>query len=892
MLMQTESKFEFEELELHGDIDRGKLKCLRNRTTGFEISLPNEQDILEIIIEDSGKSRTLSISDFELFSGEGIEPNSGCNMHMNWHQGDADTIICSLQVALPRQRGKIREVSLNLRGVRLAKPVEKDILIYAKAAGCRIKNPVKELFVERISKTANWKDRTLNVWERGFEKPSIEDALSMPWMDYYCQAGGIYLGIHEAGFDQSMLKLSANRSDNTLDFELKKIITRDCRHFAADFVISLHKGDWHRGADIYRKYYDSLNLTVKQLPEFMRDSSGIACHYDFKWQDGSIAKRFTDIPALAQQASTAGFDAILAGGWNTGGFDNSYPRFRPDAELGSESELIDAIKTAHKMGVKVFFYVNGYSFDAGLPEFSTDGLKWAIKDSDGNFIYGTWGTKKLASMCASCPGWRNKVLENIRYVLEHLGADGVYIDQLSVRSRVCHDPDHDHSRNNRVAMCEMLDELREILGPEYREKVFLFSEWVSDFMITRLDAQLAHTCWFNGVDYTFPEVFRYTFPEAALIDQVLQKPWAGIPEDVEGRHVKENINRMFVNGMLFWSYGHVLESDTGEYLKKAIVLQQQVPGLKDCRFRDSQLVETKKEQLNIKSYEGQSRLYFKVANSSGKEGGFSIPDYFRVTSGRCRDIDGRTYEYAEKELQKPFYSNSELSIIELETENNKEVKDKMKKQHKEKLFTLIELLVVIAIIAILASMLLPALNKARDKARTIKCSANQKQIGLVFLQYSNDYNGRMPVHKRTDADLSWNFCTRELYTNKYLKSSDISKSYADNLLYCPLNELYISQLYNEAVAKTYGSYVYNAYYVNIDDPNHFKSSTLITKMAKPGECAMLGDGTRGTNFMTKFTLTYPHDKFSNVLYYDGHVNKLTISAVPASYTTPFWDGKK
>ena len=140
---------------------------------------------------------------------------------------------------------------------------------------------------------------------------------------------------------------------------------------------------------------------------------------------------------------------------------------------------------------------------------------------------------------------------------------------------------------------------------------------------------------------------------------------------------------------------------------------------------------------------------------------------------------------------------------------------------EKRFFTLVELLIVIAIIAILASMLLPALAKAREKAGQTKCLGNIGQIGTAFAFYMNDFDYTPP---RNYADQSFDgvslvagypnwayiFCAR-----KYLPMPSVYFQVTKGVLFCPQYRTgYRGCAGTIATFSSgyYPSYVYNAWY--------------------------------------------------------------------------------
>ncbi len=196
-------------------------------------------------------------------------------------------------------------------------------------------------------------------------------------------------------------------------------------------------------------------------------------------------------------------------------------------------------------------------------------------------------------------------------------------------------------------------------------------------------------------------------------------------------------------------------------------------------------------------------------------------------------------------------------------------------------FTLIELLVVIAIIAILAAMLLPALTRAKLKARQANCLSNLHQMGLAFQQYALAYNDYYPAYRSEDNPwVDPIGANRQFFWFEMIRREIVSGNTTNFAAWmCPASR-------NPKYDPNFLTYGFN--YSNLGDgaPPPYLLRVKHSQVAKPAETIVVTDSKEGNDLAANgswgcvitpkdCSYVYPvgavHTKNANVLFADLHV---------------------
>ena len=467
---------------------------------------------------------------------------------------------------------------------------------------------------------------------------------------------GLYFGSHDTSLQQTWHGLRAYPDQGTIGH-----VTDDFKHLEAGFyrypnvmcgekwsndasVVVPYRGDWTETSRIYRAWADTW-WQHAPVPKWVQDMTGWQ-RIIFKHQYGEYLRKYTDLPGrIAAAGESVGCNAVLAFGWWKEGMDNGYPNYTIDDTQGGEQAWKQAISDFRRgSGLtepenRLLLYFNGRLIDVESDFYkSGGGSRVANKDNTGREFtehykftgqgttLGYYDSRTFVIADMSKREWRDQLIKWADRAMDY-GADAVFYDQLGVAEEF---PNWDLSKEYPVQdiftgayKADALKEIRDHIkarNPEFA----LGTEWLSD--CTSQFCDFVHIVEFTALPESFPEWFRYTFPEVVWSDRCVR----------DDNDVPRRVNNTLLKGLrndieVFRCRGLIDETPVyQEHLAKVNAIRHEFPELLlEGRYTATDGFTCSNAGLTARSYTSRGRMAVVVTNIGTKtqSGKISVPGY-------------------------------------------------------------------------------------------------------------------------------------------------------------------------------------------------------------------------------------------------------------------------
>ncbi|GEM_PF-784314 len=362
--------------------------------------------------------------------------------------------------------------------------------------------------------------------------------MTMQWLAFAGAQDGLYIATHDPDFTFKQYNVRYYPGEDLCRFGLRSfhiLFTGESWTYPTASFIA-YKGDWHKAADIYREWFNSVKKTPA-APTWLKKSTGWLLAI-LKQQNDEIIWPYGDLSGtLADVAEARGLDIVGLYGWTVGGHDRFYPEYDICDKMGGEENLRKSLKEIRDRGMRSVIYVNGQLLDQNGTKYWADtGRFVTTTKADGSLAYETWHkyydapARTHGLVCHSCDVWRQRMLR-LAMMAEDLGADGIIFDQLGNRVPMfCYNPNHGHAvpaivyEQDRQSNLEYVQTEMTKINPEF----IVMTEGTDDAEMTAID--MFHGCTYGVYDpnpaetaslvdkdllpcHAFPQMLKYTLPQ-------------------------------------------------------------------------------------------------------------------------------------------------------------------------------------------------------------------------------------------------------------------------------------------------------------------------------------------------------------------------------------------